>query len=94
MDRDKDTRRTMQQNNGYELLQGSTTVQGRLIGGCIEYWNLVKERSFGPGEKHWEDSILFFETSEDHPEPSYIKYWLRNYAAARYSPKSQGYHFW
>ena len=33
----KDTRRKMQQNNGYELLQGSTTVQGRLIGGCIEY---------------------------------------------------------
>ncbi len=38
----KDTRRTMRQNNGYEVLQGSTTVQGRLIGGCIEVLEFAK----------------------------------------------------
>ena len=32
----------MQQNNGYEVLQGSTTVQGRLIGGCIEVLEFAK----------------------------------------------------
>lgn len=37
----------MQQNKGYEVLQGSTTVQGRLIGGCIEVLEFAKERSFG-----------------------------------------------
>ena len=73
----KDTRRTMQQNNGYEVLQGSTTVQGHLIGVV----GTAKGTELWPERKHWEDSILFFETSEDHPEPSYIKYWLRNYAA-------------
>ena len=44
----KDTRRTMQQNNGYELLQGSTTVQGRLIGGCIEVLEFAKGTELWP----------------------------------------------
>ncbi|HDR4511769.1 LD-carboxypeptidase [Bacillus anthracis] len=86
----KDTRRKMQQNNGYELLQGSTTVQGRLIGGCIEVLEFAKGTELWPERKHWEDSILFFETSEDHPEPSYIKYWLRNYAAQGILQKAKG----
>lgn len=86
----KDKRRTMQQNNGYELLQGSTTVQGRLIGGCIEVLEFAKGTELWPEKKHWENSILFFETSEDHPEPSYIKYWLRNYAAQGILQKAKG----
>lgn len=44
----KDTRRTMQQNNGYEVLQGSTTVQGRLIGGCIEVLEFAKGTELWP----------------------------------------------
>ena len=86
----KDTRRTMQQNKGYEVLQGSTTVQGRLIGGCIEVLEFAKGTELWPEKKHWEDSILFFETSEYHPEPSYIKYWLRNYAAQGILQKAKG----
>ena len=38
----------MQQNNGYELLQGSTTVQGRLIGGCIEVLEFAKGTELWP----------------------------------------------
>ena len=86
----KDTRRTMQQNNGYELLQGSRTVQGRLIGGCMEVLEFAKGTELWPEKKHWENSILFFETSEEHPEPSYIKYWLRNYAAQGILQKAKG----
>lgn len=44
----KDTRRTMQQNNGYEVLQGSRTVRGRLIGGCIEVLEFVKGTELWP----------------------------------------------
>lgn len=76
----KDLRRIMQENSGYELLQGSGTAQGRLIGGCIEVLEFVKGTELWPEEKYWENSILFFETSEDKPEPDLIRYWLRNYA--------------
>ncbi|EJR64532.1 hypothetical protein IIO_01856 [Bacillus cereus VD115] len=86
----KDTRRTMQQNNGYEVLQGSRTVRGRLIGGCIEVLEFIKGTELWPEKKYWENSILFFETSEEHPEPNYIKYWLRNYAAQGILQKAKG----
>ncbi|PFE06341.1 LD-carboxypeptidase [Bacillus cereus] len=77
----KNKRRTMQQNTGYELLQGSGIVQGRLIGGCIEVLEFAKGTELWPEKKYWENIILFFETSEDKPDPTYIRYWLRNYAA-------------
>ncbi|EEL47906.1 Peptidase U61 LD-carboxypeptidase A [Bacillus cereus Rock3-44] len=77
----KHTRRTVQKNTGYELLQGSGIVQGRLIGGCIEVLEFAKGTVLWPEKKYWDNSILFFETSEDKPDPSYIRYWLRNYAA-------------
>lgn len=80
-ERNKNRRRTMQKNAGYEVLQGSGVVQGRLIGGCIEVLEFAKGTEIWPEQKHWKDSILFFETSEEKPEPSFIKYWLRNYAA-------------
>lgn len=77
----KDKQRKMNSNKGYELLQGSGVVQGRLIGGCIEVLEFAKGTSLWPEESYWKDSILFFETSEDLPEPSYIEYWLRNYGS-------------
>jgi muramoyltetrapeptide carboxypeptidase LdcA involved in peptidoglycan recycling len=86
----KNQRRTMQQNTGYEILQGTETVQGRLIGGCIEVLEFVKGTKLWPEEKYWENSILFFETSEEKPEPEFIKYWLRNYAAQGILQKVKG----
>ncbi|WP_399632275.1 S66 peptidase family protein [Sporosarcina sp. SG10008] len=80
-ERNRNRRRKMLPNHGYEVLQGSGVVQGRLIGGCIEVLEFAKGTEIWPEQKHWKDSILFFETSEEKPEPSFIKYWLRNYAA-------------
>jgi len=76
----KDKRRKMQPNSGVEVLQGSGVVRGNLIGGCIEVLEFAKGTSIWPERQYWQDSILFFETSEDKPEPRLIKYWLRNYA--------------
>ncbi|MFC0301198.1 S66 peptidase family protein [Virgibacillus soli] len=77
----KDRRRLMQRDTvGYELLQGKGTVHGRLIGGCMEVLEFVKGTALWPERKYWENSILFFETSEDKPDPNYMRYWLRNYA--------------
>ncbi|WP_099157467.1 S66 family peptidase [Virgibacillus ndiopensis] len=77
----QDKRRTMQHNSGYELLQGTGVVQGRLIGGCMDVLEFAKGTDLWPESKYWDDSILFFETSEDQPKPDFITYWLRNYAA-------------
>ncbi|QKY70759.1 S66 peptidase family protein [Lentibacillus sp. CBA3610] len=86
----KYTRRMMQSNQGYEVLQGSGVVQGRLIGGCIEVLEFAKSTSIWPEEKYWEDSILFFETSEEKTSPELISRWLRNYAAQGILHKTNG----
>lgn len=77
----KNTRRKMQPNQGYEVVQGEGVVQGRLIGGCIEVLEFAKGTSIWPDTSYWEDSILFFETSEEKTKPDVIARWLRNYAA-------------
>ncbi|WP_174613685.1 S66 family peptidase [Virgibacillus ihumii] len=86
----KNQRRTMQLNTGYEVLHGSGVAQGRLIGGCIDVLEFAKSTEIWPEPKYWEDSILFFETSEEKPEPDLIKYWLRNYAAQGILQKASG----
>lgn len=73
--------KTMIKNQGYEFLQGKGIVKGPLIGGCIDVMEMIKGTSLWPSNEIFEDSILFFETSEDSPEPSYIEYWLRNYGS-------------
>ncbi len=81
IEENKAKRRNMQNNSGVELLQGSGTVQGRLIGGCMEVLEFVKGTELWPDMEYWKNSILFFETSEEKPQPDHIRYWLRNYAA-------------
>ncbi|WP_071460894.1 S66 family peptidase [Bacillus massilinigeriensis] len=83
-------RRKMQPNREVELLQGSGTVRGRLLGGCIEVLEFAKGTELWPEKKYWENSILFFETSEEKPHPSSIIYWLRNYAAQGILQKANG----
>ncbi|WP_164667274.1 S66 family peptidase [Virgibacillus doumboii] len=86
----KNTRRKMQPNQGYEVLQGSGVIQGRLIGGCMEVLEFAKGTVLWPDKKYWEDSILFFETSEEKPSPDSVTCWLRNYAAQGILHKTNG----
>jgi len=79
--KNKDTKRHFSINNGYQLLQGEKTVQGKLIGGCIEVLEFMKGTELFPSLEAFDGSILFLETSEDTPEPALIEYWLRNYGA-------------
>lgn len=48
-------------NTGYELIQGSGTMQGRLIGGCVGPLQQIMGTFVYPNEKEWEDSIIFLE---------------------------------
>ncbi len=83
-------KRQMNPNKGYELLQGSGVVKGRLIGGCIEVLEFAKGTSLWPTEEYWRDSILFFETSEELPLPGNLEYWLRNYGTQGILQQAKG----
>lgn len=67
--------------HGYEILQGSGTVRGHLLGGCIDVFMMAFGTEIWPTLDEWADAILFIETSEDKPSPDFIKWTLRNLAA-------------
>ena len=67
--------------HGYELLQGSGIVQGRLLGGCLDVFPMCVGTAAWPAPEHWDGALLFLETSEDKPAPDQVKYILRNLAA-------------
>ncbi len=77
----KNTARLTQPNDGYELLQGTGITRGRLVGGCIEVLDMLNGTCLWPDPRQWEGALLFIETSEDMPDPQYIRFWLRNYGA-------------
>jgi muramoyltetrapeptide carboxypeptidase LdcA involved in peptidoglycan recycling len=73
--------KAMQPNRGYELLQGAGKARGRLIGGCMEVLEMAKGTALWPDAEAFDGAILFFETSEDMPQPDFFRYWLRNYGS-------------
>jgi muramoyltetrapeptide carboxypeptidase LdcA involved in peptidoglycan recycling len=89
-EKNKNIKRKVNINDGYELLQGKGKVQGSLIGGCIEVLEMIKETKVWPKLKTWENCILFFETSEEKPKPTYLEYWLRNYGSQGILQKAKG----
>jgi muramoyltetrapeptide carboxypeptidase LdcA involved in peptidoglycan recycling len=89
-ERNKFTKRGLNNNTGYELLSGKGKVQGPLIGGCMEVLEMLKGTDVWPELEAFENSILFFETSEDKPVPEYVEYWLRNYGAIGILQKAKG----
>lgn len=66
-------------NSGWNMLQGSSKVQGRLFGGCIEVFEFMKSTEYWPSKNFWKGKILFLETSEDKPTPNQVQWILRNY---------------
>lgn len=66
---------------GYELLQGSGKVTGKLLGGCLDAFPIYVGTSIWPTLDMWKDKILFLETSEEKPEPQLIEFYLMNLGA-------------
>lgn len=75
----KNIQRKFKPNNGYQVLQGEGTVQGRLIGGCMDTIENIKGCELFPASQDFEGSILFLETSENTPAPYLIEKWMRSY---------------
>ena len=86
----KDISRNTKSHEGVEVLQGNGTVKGKLIGGCIEVLEMVKGTKIWPEIDMWNETILFLETTEDTPSPSYFEYWLRNYGSQGIFEKVNG----
>jgi len=66
-------------NRRYELIQGKSKVQGRLIGGCTEVLALIRGTSLFPTFDCFDEAILFLETCEELPPPWFIEDELRCY---------------
>jgi len=65
-------------SEGWQWLQGEGVFDGPLFGGCIEVFDFLNGTRFWPAPSHWDGKLMFFETSEDKPPVSQVKYWLRN----------------
>ena len=66
---------------GYELLCGSGTAEGELLGGCIDVFPMFCGTTLWPSPDEWRGKILCLETSEDHMRPCALKWLLRGLAA-------------
>ena len=75
----KSIQRKYKHNNGYEVLQGKGVIKGRLIGGCMEVFDMLRGTSVFPTLEDFDDSILFLETSEEKPPAWFVECGLRNY---------------
>lgn len=65
-------------NTGYEVIQGSGKVTGKLLGGCIDVFLELLGTSLWPTLEQWKGKILLIETSEvDMPE-IVLSWLLRN----------------
>jgi len=89
-EKNKFIQREYKANQGYEILQGSGTVQGHLIGGCFEVFDMLRGTEVFPKLEYFDDSILFFETSEDKPPVWFIECGLRNYGITGVLDKVKG----
>ena len=74
-------KKTLPEVHGYELLQGSGVVRGKILGGCIDVFPMMIGTDIWPTLEEWKDKILFLETSEEKPSPNLITYYLRNLGA-------------
>lgn len=68
-------------SHGYEVLNGTGTASGPILGGCLELFTMLNGTKVWPKPDFWRGSLLLLETSEDHPNPELLRYTLRNLAA-------------
>lgn len=71
----------LKDEKGYEVIQGTGKVTGKLLGGCLDAFLLYNGTEVWPKLEEWKDKVLFLETSEDMPEPQYVTWYLRNLGA-------------
>lgn len=83
-------RKMTKEEHGYEVLQGSGTFEGKLLGGCLDVMNMMIGTDIWPDTNEWENKILFIETSEMKPSPDDVTYFLRHLVALGIMDKISG----
>ncbi len=68
-----------QPSDGWRLLQGSGSVEGRLFGGCIDVFEGLRGSEYWPAGDFWNGRIVFLETSEEAPGPELVAEMLRGW---------------
>ena len=68
-------------NTGYEILQGSGSVTGELLGGCADTFIYLFGTPLWPSLDDWRGKLLLLETSEEDPSPNMLTWTLRNLQA-------------
>ncbi|BDF69546.1 LD-carboxypeptidase [Oscillospiraceae bacterium] len=74
-------RRFRPDTHGYEVLQGTGTARGHLLGGCLDVFMMAIGTAIWPPAEAWRGALLFLETSEEKPSPEFVTRTLRNLAA-------------
>ena len=74
-------RKMIEEQHGFEILQGTRKTKGQLLGGCVDVFPMLIGTKIWPTVDEWKSKILFLETSEDEIQPLYLKYILRNLIA-------------
>lgn len=82
--------RERKEEHGHEFLYGKDTIQGELLGGCLESLSeiitgeryadqkeIYKKYQIFPTREQWRDKIVFVETSEEKPNPKKLKEMLK-----------------
>ena len=78
---DNISRKMNKEAHGYEVIQGSGAVEGELIGGCLDVFQMLIGTNIWPTKEEWKNKILYLETSENEIEPVLVEYLLRNLIA-------------
>lgn len=66
---------------GYEVVQGTGSVTGELLGGCLDSIIGLLGTQIWPSKNTWKDKIMFLETSEEDISVNYLIKILRCFAA-------------
>lgn len=88
--KNQSVKRKLKKTIDRKVLQGTGKVRGHLFGGCIEVLEMLKGTPVWPNKEFFENSILFFETSEEAPSIDYVVRALRNYAATGILERANG----
>lgn len=74
-------RRKLNPCTGWKFHQDAGIVEGQLFGGCVEVLDWLRGTDYFPPASDLQGAILFLETSEDAPPPSFLTEFVRCLAA-------------
>ena len=74
-------RRKLDSCTGWRFHQDEGIVEGQLFGGCVEVLDWLRGTDYFPSADDLQGAVLFLETSEEAPPPSFLTEFVRCLAA-------------